>query len=185
MRPFMAIALFSVVTACAADDTTADDNNPDTVDNTSGKEDASYPVGIFNSTTAKSHDGTVKELTLNSDKTFSRTNEVAACPQLDSGCAVTTGKYTFSHSGSTRYVRLLTTDGTLMERYAYKLSGETMQLRASGDTAWDKLTNPENTKLKLQDQCDDANGNPMGICPDNLGCVPDLDDNIDECLPEI
>jgi hypothetical protein len=182
----MAVALCSVIAGCAAsDDTTADDNNQDTIDNTTGKEDASYPVGIFNSTTAQSHDGTVGKLVLNSDKTYSRTVNVAACPQLDAGCATTTGKYTFSHSGSTRYVRLLNANGTLNERYAYKLSGETMSLRASGDTSWDKLLNPEKTKLELDDECADENDNPMGICPEDLGCISDLDTNSERCLPEI
>jgi hypothetical protein len=183
----MAIAMCSLtVTACVgADDTTADDGNADSVDNTNGKEDASYPVGIFNSTTSHSGDGTVGKLTLNSDNTFSRVVEVAACPQLDSGCATTTGTYKFSHYGSTRYLRLLDSHGTLIERYAYKLSGESLQIRVSGDTTWDKLTNPENTKLKFDDQCDDANGNPMGICPEDLGCISDLDSNTDRCLPMI
>jgi hypothetical protein len=48
------------------------------------------------------------------------------------------GIYTFSKSGTKRFIRFKDADGNLLVRYEYKLSGDTLKLRAA-DSAWETL----------------------------------------------
>jgi hypothetical protein len=182
------VACSLLATACVASSDDSDDNDPDTIDNVSGKTDGNYPGGVYKSD-SDAHDGSVGSVTLSMDKTFSRTLKVAACPQLDAGCANSAGTYTFSHSSSTHYIRFLDSSGTLIDRYAWKLSGETLSLRATGDTTWYKLENLETTKLHSGDTCADAEGNSLGECPEDQELYgeyngPDADAP-QQCLPPI
>jgi hypothetical protein len=49
------------------------------------------------------------------------------------------GIYTFTKSGDQRFIRLKDVDGNLLARYEYKLSDDTLKLRADSGTTWETL----------------------------------------------
>jgi hypothetical protein len=179
-----AFSLCLVVGCVATDDA---DDNADLLDTAADKADGSfiYPQGIYNNDSASVIDGDVKTVILSADMTFWRQAESSSCSTAS--CGVTYGKYTFSHSGSTHYIRFLDQSGKLMNRFAFRTSsgGDKLQLRKTNETTWFDLTNLDTRQLSEGEKCADDRGNSLGQCPDNFGCEYDGPgaDAEQDCLP--
>ena len=138
-------ALFAlVVFGCDGTAVNPDDQAQDQVE-VDGKADGSSaavarPLGTYR--VAHQYAGRLTMVTFKSDKTFHYEMMVycaggGTCPPVGHD-----GTYTFSKSGTTRYIRFLDADGQLIDRYAYQLTGQlgdTLKLRLSGDSEWTTL----------------------------------------------
>lgn len=131
------VAAVSSVVACAAE-VGSDDGLAD-VEETDGKADAWYgdqPYGTYIVRDGDFGAGDLTMLTLNKDRTYRR-EILRACG--DDTCddpTVEEGKFKFTTGGKTRYIRFLTKNGSLRDRYAWELHGRQLLVRKVGNTAW-------------------------------------------------
>jgi hypothetical protein len=137
MTRSLPLFLALVVSACAVtppDDTDVDDTADD------GKADGvARPAGVY--TRKDATEGQLDELMLMPDHTFLRYEALGDWRER--------GTYAFSRSTTTskRYIRFLDSDGTLIDRYTYTMSGSVLHVQrdgaaypmvstATGDAAW-------------------------------------------------
>ena len=128
------VAMLVVAVGCATPDVNADDYGAEQDDVVGGKDDsAAKPVGTYELTTPAP--GQFTRLTVMTDKTFHRETLVecfaAPCYPL-----AVDGTYKFTASGATKYIKFTAEDGTVLDKYAYKMSGSKLKLRLVGDTTW-------------------------------------------------
>jgi hypothetical protein len=165
MRNFMMVML--VAAGCGSGDPV--DNEPDTIDEAT-KADGTTPLGNYDGTV---HVGQIRDLTLNSDKSYDYFVQTIDC--IPGPCQAQKGTYKFSHSSTTKYLRFYDSDGTFLVRYAWKLSGSKLSLRAANDSSWFYLT-----KTNLGAVGDSCGGFVANVkkCAEGLACiykgVPDL-----------
>ena len=121
------IPLFALltVTACTATPPDLTDEVDDTASD--GKADGiARPSGVYSRNEAT--DGQLEELMLLPDHTYLRYEALGDWRER--------GTYTFSKSTTTskRYIRFLDSDGTLVDRYTYTMSGSVVRLQRDGAT---------------------------------------------------
>jgi hypothetical protein len=136
MRNLMFVSLFAMIGCSNA--APNDDQLPDTAEDVT-KADVVYPQGTFDGD-ASVQAGELETVTLNADKSYSMVTFVYCSSQYPLDCGHASGSYKFTRGGSTRYLRFYDANGSFMKRYAWKLSGTTLKLRADGDSAWQSLT---------------------------------------------
>lgn len=128
----LAIATFALL-GLGCEGAAVDDLGPDVID-TAGKADGVVrPVGSFWQEGAAPGEPLV--VVLKTDMTF-HYETLVVCVVAPCNPIAHDGTYAWSKSGTTRYIRFLDAEGNLIERFAYKLSGDTLKLRAKGATAW-------------------------------------------------
>jgi hypothetical protein len=141
------------------------DTEQDTVDQVA-KDDSSYPSGVFENAHPQLGDFNILEL--NGDHTFLHKTQGVDCLPNFGTCGQVTGTYKFSHTTTTRYLRFYDETGSYMDRYAYKLSGSTLSLRATGGH-WFNMT--RSTTLSGKDEsCGGFTTQPKQ-CADGLVCI--------------
>jgi hypothetical protein len=69
-------------------------------------------------------------------------------PQVEEGLPI------MSRSGSTNYIRFEDYDGNLIDRYAWKLDGDTLKLRKVNTTKWQSLTKADDAWCNDKGDCD-------------------------------
>jgi hypothetical protein len=171
MKKLMTIS-FAMMMGCAGAPAN-DDTLAEQVEDPS-KADVIYPYGTWDGDEVQA--GELDTVTLNDDKTYSCVTFLYCDNSHGLDCGHESGSFKFTHAGSTRYVKFYDETGTFVNRYAWKLSGDSLSLRASGDTVW----------MKMHRHVDYANeGEACGgfvahpkQCADGLTCVyhnvPDL-----------
>jgi hypothetical protein len=127
------------------------------------KADGTYPIGNFDGSVKL---GQIRDLTLNSDKTYSYFVQVVDC--IPGGCQPVTGTYKFSHSSTTKYLRFYDADGNFDVRYAYKFDGSKLSLKKDGTTTWFALTKTD--LATYGESCGGFTRSPKS-CADGLKCV--------------
>jgi hypothetical protein len=136
MRNLMMVSLIAMMGCSGA--APSDDSLPDSAEDVT-KADVVYPAGTFaGDATVKA--GELETVTINADKTYSSVTFIYCASQYPLDCGHASGTYKFTHGGSTRYIRFYDANGSFMKRYAWKLSGDTLKLRADGDTVCQSLT---------------------------------------------
>lgn len=132
---FFALLLALTVPACTAG-VGADTMEEAETDDLGGKEDGvARPEGSYFSEAA-ARPGNISELFLDVEsKTYQMT-----WSSFGNGRSLHdeqgTGAYRFTKSGRNRYIRFLDADGQLLNRYQYKFSGATLQLKADWSDTW-------------------------------------------------
>jgi hypothetical protein len=176
---FMVLALAAF--GCNGGSDIGDDANADTIDTATKADGVDRPAGTFLNATAAA--GQLTKLVIKTDKTFHREMMVycvvAPCPT-----PATEGTYTWSKSGSTRYIRFLDEDGNLIDRYAYKWDGDVLKLRASGANNWVKYTTAENSEAwcGVPEDCQLQNL-PQPRCPGQWVCTEESTCSYDCRMP--
>ena len=134
----MAAALLLAGAACNVASSSADnDGLPDQEDN-AGKEDGVIrPVGTFVNDAATA--GQPALLVLKSDKTYHMGTRVY-CVRAPCDPIADDGRYKYSISRGTRYIRLYDASGDLLARYAYTFVDGVLSLRLSGTEEWFDMT---------------------------------------------
>jgi hypothetical protein len=128
-----------------------------------GKGDSLSPFSTFVAT--RPTIGRVLRLVLNEDRTFERIF-------LDEGCAIVgscegvTGTYRLTRAGSMRFIRFTDSQGQPLDRYAYKLTGDLLELRDPSDTTFFPLRRVD--PMGQGDAC----GSLDLTCQDGLECTP-------------
>jgi hypothetical protein len=126
------LVAMAMVGGCGGGDN-PDDAEPDQVEDVT-KADVVYPQGEFDATAPKL--GELALVTLNADKTFERRVQTVDCVPALHCNPNTDGTYKFTHSSTTRYIRFYDQSGAFLDRYAWKLSGDKLSLRAENTTHW-------------------------------------------------
>jgi hypothetical protein len=153
------LVLAMMVAGCGADMTAEE---PDVIDDAT-KADSVLPVGNF---TGRVHVGQITDLTLNSDKTYDYFVQMVDC--IPGPCRAEKGTFKYTHSSTNKYLRFYDADGNFTVRYAYKLSGTKLQLRADHDTAWFSLTKSD--LATVGESCGGFVRDPKQ-CAQGLDCV--------------
>ncbi|MBI5482216.1 MAG: hypothetical protein HY906_25395 [Deltaproteobacteria bacterium] len=163
---FMVLALAAV--GCNGSPDIGDDANADTIDAATKADGVIRPVGTYLRDNATA--GQFTKVVLKTDRTFHRELMVycimAPCPT-----PATEGTYNFSKSGTTRYIRFLDENGDLIDRYAYKLDGDVLKLRASGSSSYVKYEHADNDAAwcGVADDCE-LQELPQPRCPGQWTC---------------
>jgi hypothetical protein len=145
----------------------SDDDVIDALDLNSEKDDGiARPVGTFEIDPVGAW-YTFEKLVLMSDKTFHREYRVmcvrAPCPPL-----AMNGKYRFSKSGRTNYIRFNDASGAPLDRFAYRMAGNSvLELRAVGKSKWVRF------KKATEAWCDEARDCKLQKLMSVLTCVGD------------
>lgn len=159
MRNVM-VAVMLVAAGCGSE--LPADGEPDQIDD-AGKADSSQPLGNFSGQVKL---GQIRDLTLNHDKSYIKFTQVIDC--IPGPCRPEEGSYKYSHSSTTKYLRFYDADGNFVERYAYKLDGDKLSLKADHNGSWFYLTR---TNLSaLDDACGGFTRAPKQ-CAAGLQCV--------------
>jgi hypothetical protein len=132
---FTLLTLLSLVLGspgCGA--TISDDFGPEVIDSSGKADSTTIPPGAYENIAAQAdlHENEIVSLTLNDDKSF------VSATWVESAAEEQSGAYSFSQSGTTRYVRLLQ-DGVLVARYAYQFVNQELQLRLQGTDRWSTM----------------------------------------------
>ena len=143
MRTTTLIAALCLAFAAAGCDQaqTTDDSAPEQ-DLGDGKGDSATPLGTYRG--AGLAPGDFITLTLADDRIFHAEVKVV-CVTAPCDPMIMDGSYKFTWSTSTskRYIRLLSSEGVLIDRYEYKLSDGTLSLRRVNTEDWQELTAEE------------------------------------------
>jgi hypothetical protein len=136
-KPALLALVFALVAfGCDGVASNPDDLADDQLDD--GKADAEVvrPIGTFRAVPPAA--GGLAVLVLKADRTFHYEQIVycvrAPCPPL-----ATEGSYSYSKSGSTRYLRFKDAQGNLVNRYAYTVAARTLKLRLVNAHDWQLL----------------------------------------------
>jgi hypothetical protein len=122
-RTIAALSLSLLIGGCAADGSL--DSEPDVVDEGQKEDGVTRPAGVFERREATGSQ--LAELMLLGDHTFIRRG-------ADDEYR-TRGRYQFTRSSTTTYIRFFDTDGTLIDRYAYRVNGSVVRLRLDSSAA--------------------------------------------------
>jgi hypothetical protein len=130
-----AVACLASLAACADDGLPGDD--ADDVEIADDAKADGWMIDLPQGTYSNVDAGTsqVAKLTLNADRTFVR--EVKGTPAVE-------GTYKFTQSGANRYIRFLTTDGILLDRYGFDLHGRQLLIRKVGTSDGQPLMAEDN-----------------------------------------
>ncbi|HEY3356566.1 MAG TPA: hypothetical protein VGQ83_25165 [Polyangia bacterium] len=139
MRKMALVFVFAALGSFGCDGTAGnpEDNALDVIDNAEKADGVIRPVGTYRNEAPTA--GGFTAVVLKTDKTFRREVQVM-CITTPCNPIATEGRYGWSKSGSTRYIRFLDENGDLIDRYAYTLSGDVLTLRVPNTTQKQKLT---------------------------------------------
>ncbi|MBI3073229.1 MAG: hypothetical protein HYY84_14035 [Deltaproteobacteria bacterium] len=169
----LAASALSVV-ACGATGE-SDDDVIDSLDPNTEKDDGiARPVGTFNAELAFARLG-FEKVALMTDKSFHREHRVMCdrppCPPF-----ATNGKYKFTKSRGTNYIRFNDASGAPLDRFAYRMSGrDALELRAVGSRSWHKFKKADVA------WCDEARDCKLQKLVSLLTCVGDWACNSNAC----
>jgi hypothetical protein len=154
-----------------------EDGAPDTIES-ADKADVVYPYGTWEAESP--HVGDLASLTLNTDKSYARTFMHVDCiPAV--ACQPETGNFKWSHSSTTRYLRFYDADGNFLDRFAWKLKGDELDLRATNSSRW--VVMKKKGYAGLGESCGGFVRDPKQCAP-GLECVysgvPDLPGKCEE-----
>ncbi|MCU0620044.1 MAG: hypothetical protein MUC69_00920 [Gemmatimonadales bacterium] len=146
-----------------------DDATADSADMEGKADGVERPVGTFAAGMAPV--GQFRLVVLTTDKRFHR-ERAASCTGGPCSPDVEEGTYTWSKSGSTRYVRFVDPDGVLMDRYAYTLSdgGRTLKLRVPGTNDRQTLAREDSAAWCGQPEDCDLQELAQPRCPGQWSC---------------
>jgi hypothetical protein len=150
----------------------ASDTGPDVADQAGKADGATHPGGDFAADAASVTYGQFVTLSLNADNTFASQIKIFDCiPAGNCGAETGTYKFTRSTSTSNKYIRFTDAGGDALDRYQYKLSGDSLQLRVNNGDGnpgqW--FTMQKNSAAQEGESCGGFTAHPKK-CADGLIC---------------
>ena len=145
-------AMFALVAfGCDGAVSNPDDLAEDQLDD--GKADLGIerPVGTFRAVPPSA--GAFTVVAIKADRTF-HLEQIVYCFRAPCPPIATEGSYSYSSSGSTRYIRFKDAEGNLIDRYAYKVAAGTLKLRLVGQDVWQTLEKSADAWCATPADCD-------------------------------
>jgi hypothetical protein len=162
-RLLLALALMGLGCGGGSDDAAVD------VPDSAGKADGvTRPVGTYRNDGAAN--GQFAFVVLKSDTFFHRA-QVVTCVAAPCNPAAQFGSYAFTKSGNTQYIRFNDNDGNLVDRYAYRLDGDQLSLRAVDAAGWQKLTLTADQAFCAEAADCEIQELPQPRCPGRWRCL--------------